>query len=354
MTASPVPADLSTPPGRVGAFREKLRTSESAFWRRGTLAAAILPFVALGFALIVLAIKGWPAIIVNGTGFFTNSSWNPGSTYGATTYIHGVAVPQGASYGAWPLILGTIQSSFIALVLAVPIAIGAALALTERLPRWIARPVTFTVELLAGIPSVLFGLWGIITLGPLLAKHVYPPIASVMPDVPVLRFFKAPTGGGQGLLTSGIVLAIMIIPIIAATTIELFRQVPALNQDGAHALGMTDAEVTRSVTLPWVRRGIMGASVLGLGRALGETIALAMISGAILGHTAVNIYSPMTTIAATIVSQLDSSFTDSTGFATATLAEAALVLAVISVAVNALARVIIHRSSSISAPVGRG
>ena len=350
--AEPQPSSGS--PRGFAAVRERLRKSEAMLWRRGTFVAAVLPFVGLAFAIIVIAIKGWPAILVNGTNFFTGSSWNPGSTYGATTQIRGVAVPQGASYGGWPLILGTIQSSAIALIIAVPVSIGAALALTERLPSVIARPMGFVVELLAGIPSVLFGLWGIITLGPLLAHHVYPHIASAMPNVPILNFFKGPTGQGEGLLTSGIVLAIMVIPIITATTIELFRQVPSLNQEGARALGMTDAEVTKNVTVPWVRNGIIGASVLGLGRALGETIAIAMISGAILGHTAQNIYSPMTSIAATIVSQLDSSFTDATGFATATLAEAALVLAVISVVVNLLARMIVHRGGKLRLPTGRG
>jgi phosphate transport system permease protein len=340
-------------PGGSAAVRGFFRKHETTFWRRGTLVAAVVPFVGLAFTIIVIAIKGWPAIRVNGTYFFTGSSWNPGSTYGATTTVKGVAVPQGASYGAWPLILGTIQSSVIALLIAIPISIGAALALTERLPKIVARPVGFAVELLAGIPSVLFGLWGILTVGPLLARDVYPKISSAMPNVPILNFFKGPTGQGEGLFTSGIILAIMVIPIITATTVELFRQVPPLNQEGARALGMTDAEVTRSVTVPWVRNGIIGASILGLGRALGETIAIAMISGAILGHTAQNIYSPMTTIAATIVSQLDSSFTDATGFATATLAEAALVLAVISVVVNLLARLIVNKGNRLGVPTGK-
>ena len=354
MTTLETAAAPAEPVKGAAAVRERLRRSEHSLWRRGTLIAAVLPFIGLAFCVVILAIKGWPSVVVNGTGFFTKSAWNPGSTYGAVTKVHGFSVPEGASYGAWPLILGTIQSSAIALFFAVPISIGAALALTERLPGWIAKPLGFCVELLAGIPSVLFGIWGYFTLGPILATHVYPPIANLMPDVPILRFFKQPTGHGQGLLTSGIVLAIMIVPIITATTVELFKQVPPLNQEGAYALGMTDAETTRSVTLPWVRSGIIGATVLGLGRALGETIAIAIISGAILGHTAVNIYSPMTTIAATIVSQLDSSFTDATGFATASLAEAALVLAVISVAVNSIARIIVTRTGRVGAPVGRG
>ena len=146
----------------------------------------------------------------------------------------------------------------------------------------------------------------------------------------MLRYFRNPVGGGEGLLTAGIVLALMIVPIIASTTRDLFPQVPPLPKEGASALGMTDWEVANKVTLPWVRSGIIGATVLGLGRALGETIAVAMIGGASL-HIPPTIYLPFTTMAATILTQLDGALTDGTGFAVATLAELALVLAVISV-----------------------
>jgi phosphate transport system permease protein len=173
--------------------------------------------------------------------------------------------------------------------------------------------------------------------------------------VPVLNFFRGrgPVNG-EGLLTSGLVLALMIVPIITATTRDLFSQVPALPKEGGEALGMTDFEVARKVTVPWVRSGIIGASVLGLGRALGETIAVAMISGALLNRTPANIFGPFGTIAATLVTQLQSSATDATGFTTSTLAELGLILAVVSVGVNLLARLIITRSSKIGAPLGRG
>ena len=152
-------------------------------------------------------------------------------------------------------------------------------------------------------------------------------------------------------MSAGIVLALMIVPIIASTTRDLFQQVPPLPKEGASALGMTDWEVANKVTLPWVRSGIIGATVLGLGRALGETIAVAMIGGAVL-HIPPTAYLPFTTVAATILTQLDGALTDGTGFAVATLAELALVLAVISVGVNLLARLIINRTSRTGAPVG--
>ena len=326
------------------------RSREESAWRWSARIAAFIPLGALAFALTVLAVKAWPAILVNGTHFLTGSEWRPGNTYGATVHTNGVAHPLGSSYGAWPLIAGTLQTSAIAIVIAVPLSIGAAFALTERLPRWLSRPLGVAIETLAGLPSVVIGLWGYLTLGPFLAQHVYPLIANHVPDVPVLSYFRGPTGHGEGLLTSGLVLALMIVPIITSTTRDLFLQVPPLPKEGALALGMTEAEVARRVTLPWVRTGIVGATVLGLGRALGETIAVAMISGAVLQTVAGNIYSPMTTIAATIVSQLDSAATDGTGFATATLAEAGLILAVISVVVNVAARMIVRRSASVHTP----
>jgi phosphate transport system permease protein len=330
------------------------RAHEEGAWRWAARVAVVLPLAALVFAVTVLLIKALPAIRVNGWDFLTGSAWNPGSAYGATVHTDGVAHPSGSSYGAWPAIAGTLQTSAIALILAVPISIGAAFALTERLPGWISRPLGLALEVLAGIPSVVIGLWGLLTLGPILAHHVYPIVADHMPDVPFFRYFRNPVGEGEGLLTAGIVLALMIIPIVASTTRDLFTQVPPLPKEGGHALGLTDWEVANRVTLPWVRSGIIGATALGLGRALGETIAVALITGSILGHLAPNIYSPMSTIAATILTQLDGAQTDGTGFAVATLAELGLVLAVLSVGVNLTARLIVSRTSRLGAPVGRG
>ncbi len=346
----PAPTRRERPSRRVGRF---VRRHEEGFWRVGGRAAAFVPIAALLFVVVVLAVKAWPAIRVNAFGFLTSSAWLPGNTYGGVQHVHGVTIPAGARYGAWPLIAGTLQTSAIAILIALPISIGTAFALTERLPRWIARPVGFFVEILAGIPSVIIGLWGVLVLGPYLAHDVYPIVANHVPNVPVLRYFSGSVGYGEGLLTSGLVLGLMIVPIIASTTRDLFLQVPPLPKEGAEALGMTDAEVARRVTIPWVRSGIIGATVLGLGRALGETIAVAMVSGSVLGVVSPNVYGTMTTIAATIVSQLDSAATDGTGFAVATLAEAGLLLALISIVVNLLARRIVSRSSRMSAPVGR-
>jgi phosphate transport system permease protein len=330
---------------------DAVRAQETTGWRWAARAAAVVPLAALVFAVVVLAVKGYPAIKVNGAGFFTKSVWKEGSAYATVVHKDGVALPQGAEYGAWPVILGTLQTAAIALVLAVPISIGCAFALTERLPRWVSQPLGFTIELLAGIPSVVLGLWAALTLGPIFARHVYPVIADHMPDVPVLRFFRPPVGHGEGLLTGGLILTLMVVPIVTATTRDLFRQVPALPKEGGEALGMTDWEVGSRITIPWVRSGIIGASALGLGRAIGETIAVAMATGTIF-HVAPNVYSPMSTMAAWIVTQLDSALTDCTGFAVASMAELALVLAVLSVLVNLAARWIVRRSARRSGLVG--
>ena len=335
-------------PRRVGSFA---RRNEEHAWRGAAWVAVVMPLAALVFAVSVLAVKAWPAVRVNGWYFLYGRNWTYGNGYGSVVHSHGVAHQMGAQFGAWAIIWGTVVSSIIAIIIAVPLSIGAAFALTERMPTWVSRPLGVTVEILAGIPSVVLGLWGILTFGPWLAQHVYPVIADHMPDVPVLRYFRNPVGHGEGLLSAALVLALMIVPIITSTTRDLFMQVPPLPKEGALALGMTDWEVSNKVTLPWVRSGIIGATVLGLGRALGETIAIAMIGGASLQipHT---VYLPFTTVAATILQQLDGALTDGTGFAVATLAELALVLAVISVAVNLVARLIVNRTGRVHAPVG--
>jgi phosphate transport system permease protein len=338
---------------RIGqAARSRVRSGQLVGWAGG--AASVLPVVALVFVLLVLAIEALPAISYNGLHFLVGSGWNAGNSYANPVTTGGVTHPVNASYGAVPLIVGTLATSAIALIIAVPVSVGAALVIVERLPRWLSSLVGLFLELLAGIPSVIIGLWGALTFGPWIARHVSPWIAHHAPDVPVLSYLRGSPGAGQGLLTSGLVLAIMVIPIVAATTRDLIRQVPILPREGAIALGMSDAECARRVTLPWVGTGIIGAVVLGLGRALGETMAVAMVCGVALASVPGNLYDTMTTISATIVTQLDSAFTDGTGFEVRALAEAGLVLMVITLAVNIAARMLVRRVSGTALPVGRG
>ncbi len=335
------------PPPQPGtsAFRRWLRSGAIIRWRG--FGGAWVPTLTLAFILVVLFLKAWPAIQINGWGFFTKSVWNTGAQYGKSVTSHGITYLQGQDYGALPQIIGTLETSLIALIIAVPVSIGAALVIVERLPRRVASVIGGFLEMLAGIPSVVIGLWGVLTFGPFIAKYIAPALTHIP-----IPFFQGDVGHGEGLLVSGLVLAVMVIPITASTARDLIRGVPILPREGAVALGMSDAETARKVTLPWVGAGLIGAVVLGLARALGETIAVAMVCGVALGQVATNLYAAMITIAANIVQNLDTVITDQLGVRT--YAELALVLLVITLATNVVARLLVRRVSGTALPVGRG
>ncbi len=316
------------------------------------LLGAAFPLVAVVFIVAVLLINAFPSILFNGWGFLYHQSWAFGNFYGnATVTRNGVTAPAGASYGALPFIGGTLLSSVIAFLVGVPIAIGAALMLAEKTPGPLRRQLSFFLELLAGIPSVIYGLWGLIVLGPFLSKSVYPVLSKLGGIIPWLG---GPVGSGQGLLTAGLVLAVMIIPIVATTTRDLLAQVPTLPREGALALGLTSWESVRYVSLPWVRSGIVGAAILGWVRALGETMAVLIVSGNGANALPANIYGPVSTIAAAIVALLDSAESDPTRLAVSALAEAGLILMGITLVTNILARFLVRRVSVTNLPIGRG
>lgn len=353
----------SPPPGTSNLARPALTPSTTPQWRRQLFErllavvsslAAIVPFFALGAMLVVLGVYAIPAIKFNGfSHFITSSVWGIGNLYGKPVVTDGVKHLQGATFGAFPLIIGTLETSGLALLFALPVAIGGAVLVVEKLPPRIAGGIGMVLEILAGIPSVVIGVWGALTFGPWIAKNIYPALTH-LPNVPPFDIFRGPVGAGEGLLTSGLVLAAMIVPIIAATTRDLLRQVPEQTKEGAEALGLTDAEVFARVQARWVRAGVIGAAVLGLGRALGETIAVAFICG---GQDAIahNIYGSMDTIAAFIVTNLDAAQGDPSGLAVRAIAEAALVLLIITLLVNVVARLIVRKSSRGAAlPVGAG
>lgn len=223
-------AGLDPLPRRVvAALRAGIRNGQAIRWIGAT--GAVIPALALAFILVVLVVKGWPAIRINGMSFFSSKAWSQGNQYALKPVTkNGYQLPPGAAYGALPLIVGTVATSVIALIIAVPVAIGTALAVVERLPKRVAYLVGLFLEVLAGMPSVIIGLFGAVTLGPIVAHDIAPYVARNMPDVPVLSYFRGATGSGYGLLTSGLVLSLMVIPIIAATTRDLFgrcRSCPA-------------------------------------------------------------------------------------------------------------------------------
>ena len=341
-------AGASTGAGESGA-RRRWKAVAGRAGRVTTASVALIPLLGLAAMVVVLLVEALPAIRYNGFGFFTHSVWNIGSLYGGVVTTRGVEHLAGAEFGAWPLILGTIESAALALLFALPIAVGSAILVVEKLPPRPAAAIGLCLEILAGIPSVVFGLWGLLVLGPFLVAHVYPTLQKLP-----FGIFHGNVGHGEGLLTAGIVLAVMIVPIIAATTRDLLRQVPTATKEGAEALGMTDREVYRTVQRRWIRAGVIGAAVLGLGRALGETIAIAMVSGSIFG-TAPNIFGQFSTIAAQIVTQLDAALIDPSKLAVRSLAEAALVLLAISLIANFAARMLVRRVAKNAAlPVGAG
>ena len=286
-----------------------------------------------------LTTYSWKAIGFNGFGFLGTINWSLGNLYANPVHQHGYLVPPGAKYGILAFIVGTLLSSFLAILFAVPISIGTAMFLAEKAPANLRAPLTMIVELVAVVPSVVFGLWGIFVLVPLIAHVIGPAITATLGFIPFFNMNNS-TGSGYGLLAASIVLALMITPIIATTLYDALNQVPRELRESAYALGATHFEVVTGTMLPTVRVTLIGAIVLALGRALGETMAVLMVSGGALNYLPGTLFTPISTMAAFILSQLDSALQDPSEMAVKSLAEIALVLFVITVIVNAAARLL--------------
>src|SRR5712691_9673480 len=279
------------------------------------LALPALILVILG----VLLVSALPAVRRFGPSFLWTSTWDPVAEV----------------YGAAPMIFGTLASSLLALPLAVPLALGVAIYLSEFAPKWLRQPVAFLVELLAAIPSVVYGVWGIYVLIPFLRSYVVPPLRAVLGWTPFLQgvFY------GNSLLAGGVILAIMIVPYIAAVSREVLLAVPASQREAALAMGATRWEAVRSAVLPYGRTGLIGAVILGLGRALGETMAVTMLIGN-RHDIGVSLLQPAYTMAAAIANEFSEATTNMYHSA---LFEVGLVLFVVTVVVNAIARILIWR-----------
>src|SRR6266702_3865690 len=290
-----------------------------------TVLALTLPFliVALFLELFVSAL---PAIKRYGFSFLWTSTWDPVAEI----------------YGAAPMIFGTLASSLIALLIAVPLALGVAIFLTEFAPRWVRQPLAFLVEMLAAIPSVVYGLWGIFVLIPFLRTYVVPSLKAVLGWTP---FFQG-VFYGNSLLAGGVILAIMIVPYIAAVSREVLLAVPASQREAAVGLGATRWEALWTAVVPYGRAGLIGAGILGLGRALGETMALTMVIGN-RHDIGLSVLQPAYTMAAAIANEFSEA---TTNLYLAALFEVGLILFVITVLVNALARLLIWRVAWGAAP----
>lgn len=280
--------------------------------------AAAVPLI-IGAVLVALIAAAWPAIQRFGVGFFVTSTWDPVAE----------------EFGVLPFIYGTLVSSALALLIAVPLGLGVAIFLAELVPGWLRAPITFFVELLAAIPSVVIGLWGIFVLVPWVRTTLEPLLKSTLGFLPL---FSGPPLG-IGMLTAGLILAAMVVPFIVAVSTEVMRAVPRAQREAALALGATMWETTRTAVLPYARSGIIGAIFLALARALGETMAVTMVIGNVPQIKA-SLFAPAYTIPAVIANE----FTEATSdLYVAALIYAGLVLFIVTVAVNALARLLVSR-----------
>ena len=229
----------------------------------GALLAALITLSLLFGILLSLFFGAWPAIEKYGLGFLTRSVWDPVQN----------------DYGGLVMIYGTLATSLIALVIAVPVSFGIALFLTELSPTWLKRPLGTAIELLAAVPSIVYGMWGLMVFGPILSTYVQQPLQSLLTGVPYLGALVSGPPVGIGILSAGIILAIMVIPFIASVMRDVFEVTPPLLKESAYGLGSTTWEVMSQVVLPYTKTGVVGGIMLGLGRALGETMAITFVIG---------------------------------------------------------------------------
>ncbi len=323
MTDNPKPITAE----RAGTWhniRGNRRYGDKIFSNLTRVLAFVIVVILLGL-VVVLFIDAMPAIRQFGLSFLTSSVWDP--------------VRQ--AFGALPAIYGTLLSSLIGLVVAVPISLGAAIFLVELAPSWLKGPASLVIETLAAIPSVIIGLWGLFVLVPFIRQPVESWLGAHLGFLPL---FQGPPFG-VGFLSAGIILAIMIIPIITAVSRDAIKAVPSQQREAMLALGATRWEMVRRAVLPYCRSGLVGAVILGLGRALGETMAVTMVIGNSYALTA-SLFSPGATIASKIASEFSEA---SGGVFVGSLVELALVLFVITLLVNVVARVLVWRMTSMKA-----
>ena len=303
-------------------------------WLPSSFADRLFAWLAKGAALLtlglLLAIMGsllvgaWPAISEYGLGFFTRTEWDPVQD----------------QYGGLVMIYGTLMTSLIALIIAVPVSFGIALFLTELAPNWLKRPLGTAIELLAAVPSIVYGMWGLMVFGPVLATYVQQPLQEWFDGVPYLGALVSGPPVGIGILSAGIILAIMIIPFIASVMRDVFEVTPALLKESAYGLGSTTWEVVWKVVLPYTKAGVLGGVMLGLGRALGETMAVTFVIGNMNQLNSVSMFEA----ANSITSALANEFAEAgEGLHQASLIYLGLALFFINFIVLALSKMLLNR-----------
>lgn len=290
-------------------------------FRNSTRLFALLVFSTLIAILVSLLYGAWPAMQKFGFGFITSTEWNPVTE----------------EFGAGVAILGTLITSAIALVIALPVSFGIALFLTELSPLWLRRPLGIAIELLAGIPSIIYGMWGLFVFAPYFSENIQPWIVENIGPLPLIGpLFDGPTMG-IGMFTAGLILSIMIIPYIASVMRDVFEIVPGVLKESAYGLGATTWEVVWNVVLPYTKIGVVGGVMLGLGRALGETMAITFVIGN-AHNFSTSLFMPGNSIASTIANE----FTEADGVLyTSALIELGLVLFFITFIVLSLSKLLL-------------
>lgn len=303
---------------------KKQRILDNVF-RNTTRFFAFFVLALLAAIIVSLIIGSWPTLKAYGLNFLFSSEWNPVTE----------------EFGALDSIMGTLVTSAIALLIAVPVSFGIALFLTELAPNWLKRPLGVAVELLAGIPSIIYGMWGLYVFAPFFADHFQPAITEYTASIPFIAHFFQGTPIGIGVFTAGLILSIMIIPFIASIMRDVFNVVPAMLKESAYGLGCTTWEVIWRVVLPFTRHGVIGGIILGLGRALGETMAVTFVIGN--SHQLISsLFDPGTSIAATLANE----FTEASSIMhISALTELGLILFVITLIVLTLSKLLLLRLS---------
>jgi phosphate transport system permease protein len=282
-------------------------------------ACGLLVLALIGAIIILLFQGGLQALVNFGVSFFWSTSWNP--------------VTQ--KYGAGVMIYGTLFTSFIALIIAVPMSLGIAFFLTELAPVTLRRPIGIAIQLLAAIPSIIYGMWGFFVVVPLIGHYVQPPLIATLGQIPVIGALFSGAPLGLGVLTAGLILAIMILPFISSLFVDIVESAPQMLKESAYGLGSTTYEVFRHVSVPYGRAAIVGSIMLGLGRALGETMAVTFVIGNATRISA-SLFDPGATIASTIANQFNEAQTGS--LQQSSLLELGFILFVISFVVLAISR----------------
>ena len=313
-----MPADIaierSETTRRHGAFGDIVFRTLTQFF-------ALLVLLVLGGVILSLISGAWPALQRFGFGFLVGQAWNPVTE----------------NFGALAPVYGTLVTSAIAMLIGIPVAFGVALFITELCPNWLKRPLSTMIELLAAIPSIIYGIWGLFVLAPFVQEHIEPLLIDTLGNVPGVGMLFAGPPLGIGVLTAGFILAVMVLPFISSVMRDVFETVPAVLRESTYALGATTTEVVWKVVLPFTRVGVFGGILLGLGRALGETMAVTFVIGN-SHHIHASILQPGTTISAALANE----FTEAVGdIYLSSLMALGLILFVITFIVLALAKLLL-------------